>query len=108
MELMIDHFTKNGTTVITCTLPDLTVHTNLPFLRKHIGKLYINQCNDIINKLSKKYNTIHLDFYNPPKVLDKTNWSLDGIHPNAKGYTEIADEFITLLKKRNINYIDNQ
>ncbi len=100
LRLMIDYFTKNGATVMTCTLPDFTRYHKLPYYKKKFGKYYINQCNQVMAKLSKEYNTVHMDFYNHPIAFDMSNLSADCLHPNSKGYTSIANEYISLLKER--------
>ncbi|HAX73763.1 MAG TPA: lipase [Firmicutes bacterium] len=97
MRYMIETLTSQGASVMTCTLPFFTKHVKAPLYKKIIGNFWLKQCNTVISNLATQYQTIHIDFANHQCALDLTNWSSDCIHPNSKGYAEIANAYHELI-----------
>lgn len=100
MKTMIEAFTKAGATVVTGNLPDITYRYKLPFYKKIGARYLLARTNKTIDKLAKDYKTVHINFWRHPLSMDIQNWSTDNIHPNSKGYTEIAKEIAGTI----INY----
>lgn len=90
MTLMIDEIAKSGATILIGTLPDFTVRIPMPEEHKQLIHQQLLDANEIIHSLSEKFDTYIFDFWNHPLSKDDTFWSKDHIHPNSKGYREIA------------------
>ncbi len=98
MRHLLDHACQDSRTVLTCTIPDLFVHLKLARWKKFIGRMWLHEYNQLMTKLAHEYQTVHIDFYHHEISADHTIWSQDAVHPNAKGYFEIANAYAHVLQ----------
>ncbi|OAB39545.1 SGNH/GDSL hydrolase family protein [Paenibacillus glacialis] len=97
MELMVDSLSKSGASIIIANLPDFTVRLPLPMEQKQLLKEQLLEANEVIQSLSNEYKLYHIDCWNHPMANDHTLWSKDLIHPNSRGYREIAEMIFNRL-----------
>ncbi|MFE8698374.1 SGNH/GDSL hydrolase family protein [Cytobacillus sp. FJAT-53684] len=90
MEHMIDALSKTGATIIIGNMPDFTARLPVPAEQKQVLKEQLIEANEVIQLLSHEYIFHLIDFWNTPLAQDPSIWSNDLIHPNSKGYQEIA------------------
>lgn len=100
MEYMIEALSKSETAIIIANLPDFTVRLPMPVEQKEVVKKQLIEANEVIQALSDKFKLIHFDFWNHPISNDPAFWSKDLIHPNSKGYREIANMIYDRLATR--------
>ncbi len=100
MELMIDSLSKSGASIIIANLPDFTVRLPLPSEQQQLLKKQLLEANEVIQSLSNEYELYHIDCWNHPMANDHTLWSKDLIHPNSRGYREIAE---TIFNRLSVN-----
>ncbi|WP_019240226.1 MULTISPECIES: SGNH/GDSL hydrolase family protein [Bacillus] len=91
MEYMIDSLSKTGAKILIANLPDFTFRLPLRLPQKQLVQAQLVEANQIIQSLSAKYEFIHFNFWDHPLTKEKTFWSKDRIHPNSKGYLEVAN-----------------
>lgn len=90
LNLMFGAFHSSGAQLFLSSLPNATLRLALPDGIKQRLKANLETTNAIIRELAGQYGAICLDFWDSPLEHDASLWSQDGIHPNAKGYLEIA------------------
>lgn len=91
LNLMFGAFHSSGARLFTSTLPNFTLRLPLPEPIKERLKGNLETTNAIIRELAGQYGAIFLEFWNNPLEHQAALWSSDGIHPNARGYLEIAN-----------------
>lgn len=77
-------------TVLTCTLPDLTMVMSLSQELREIARERMRQASDIIREQAESYGAVCLDVWSLPGVTDPDLYGPDGLHPNHKGHQFIA------------------
>ncbi len=77
-------------TLLTCTLPDLTVIMPLSQELREIARERMRLASDIIREQAESYGAVCLDAWLLPGVADPDLYGPDGKHPNAKGHQFIA------------------
>lgn len=90
MEEMIKEMNDLGATIIVANQPDFSERLPLPAEKKQLLRTQLEEANDIIRSLANEYQLVHIDFWNNPLTNDPAFLSADLIHPNSKGYLEIA------------------
>ncbi len=92
MEDMLETLTNLGAKIIIANLPDFSNRLPLPPEQKDVLKTQLLEANEIIQLLSNKYSLVQIDFWDHPMANDSKLLSKDLVHPNSKGYEEIAKE----------------
>jgi len=77
-------------TLLTCTLPDLTMVMSLSQELREIARERMRQASDIIREQAESYGAVCLDVWSLPGVTDPDLYGPDGLHPNHKGHQFIA------------------
>jgi lysophospholipase L1-like esterase len=95
---MFEALVRLDATLVTATLPNFPLLATLPGsigvrLHRHILK-----GNAIIQRLASDFGAICLDLMPLSTLFDPALWSVDGIHPNARGYLEITSRMIQRLE----------
>ncbi|MBP2242766.1 lysophospholipase L1-like esterase [Cytobacillus eiseniae] len=90
MEHMIDALSQTGATIIIGNMPDFTARLPIPTEKKQGLKEQLLAANEVIYLLNHEYKFHLIDFWNTPLAQDPSIWSNDRIHPNSRGYQEIA------------------
>jgi lysophospholipase L1-like esterase len=77
-------------TVLTCTLPDLTLVMSLSPELHEVVHERMRLASDIIREQAESYGAVCLDAWSLPGVADPDLYGPDGMHPNHKGHQFIA------------------
>ena len=77
-------------TLLTCTLPDLTMVMSLSQELREIARERMRLASDIIREQAESYGAVCLDAWSLPGVTDPDLYGPDGLHPNHKGHQFIA------------------
>jgi lysophospholipase L1-like esterase len=77
-------------TLLTCTLPDLTVIMSLSPELHEIVRERMRLASDIIREQAESYGAVCLDAWSLPGVTDPDLYGPDRLHPNARGHHFIA------------------
>ncbi len=77
-------------TLLTCTLPDLTVIMSLSQELREIARERIRLASDIIREQAESYGAVCLDAWSLPGVTDPDLYGPDRLHPNHRGHQLIA------------------
>ncbi len=99
MDFMFRQFAERGTTILTATISDMAF---LPVSSRHRERLdrHLSEANQIVKNLSRRYEAVWVDFWKQPASLEIEFWSADRLHPNAFGYTKIAELLTEALHVR--------
>lgn len=89
MALMLDALTATGATVMTSTILNFRF---LPVPDRMMERMVTNllELNEIIRQLARRYKVVLAEAWNQPATLEPGFWSADRIHPNAFGYSAVA------------------
>ena len=77
-------------TLLTCTLPDLTVIMSLSQELHEVVRERMRLASDIIREQAESYGAVCLDAWSLPGVTDPDLYGPDRLHPNSKGHQFIA------------------
>ena len=77
-------------TLLTCTLPDLTVIMSLSQELREVVRERTRLASDIIREQAESYGAVCLDAWSLPGVTDPDLYAPDRLHPNSKGHQFIA------------------
>ena len=77
-------------TLLTCTLPDLTVIMSLSQELREVVRERTRLASDIIREQAESYGAVCLDVWSLPGVADPDLYGPDRLHPNSKGHQFIA------------------
>jgi lysophospholipase L1-like esterase len=77
-------------TLLTCTLPDLSVIMSLSQELREVARERIRLASDIIREQAESYGAVCLDAWSLPGVTDPDLYGPDRLHPNHKGHQFIA------------------
>ena len=77
-------------TLLTCTLPDLTMVMSLSQELREIARERMRQASDIIREQAESYGAVCLDAWSLPGATDPDLYAPDRLHPNSKGHQFIA------------------
>ena len=102
LNLMLGAFQSVGARLFTATLPNFTLRLELPDPLRERVKRNLQTTNDLIRDLARRYDAMFFDFWEHPLEHDPTLWSEDGVHPNARGYLEIARQVAPVLERHGI------
>lgn len=101
-ELMLGAFQSIGARIFTATLPNFTLHLDLPGGFRRRLERNLEATNRIIRELAGCYEAIFFDFWESDLNHRAELWSQDGVHPNALGYLETAKAVVPLLRAHGI------
>lgn len=77
-------------TLLTCTLPDLTVIMSLSQELHEVVRERMRLASDIIREQAESYGAVCLDAWSLPGVTDPDLYGPDRLHPNSKGHQFLA------------------
>ena len=86
MRIMLSALIKQGATVLTFTLPDLS--PVMPSARLLAGRIVL--MNDVLRRVSRETGAIVVDLAMHSVGADRRLWSVDRLHANALGHERIA------------------
>ena len=87
-------------TLLTCTLPDLTVIMSLSQDLREVVRERTRLASDIIREQAESYGAVCLDVWSLPGVADPDLYAPDRLHPNSKGHQFIAAACADMLAPR--------
>jgi lysophospholipase L1-like esterase len=87
-------------TLLTCTLPDLTVIMSLSQDLREVVRERTRLASDIIREQAESYGAVCLDVWSLPGVADPDLYAPDRLHPNSKGHQFIAAACADKLAQR--------
>ncbi|WP_042350797.1 SGNH/GDSL hydrolase family protein [Bacillus massiliigorillae] len=90
MRLMVSTLSENGAAIIIANQPDFSTRLPISDEQKQVVKKQVLKANEIIDSICKDYEVFLMDFWSHPFSNDLTLISKDLVHPNSKGYREIA------------------
>jgi lysophospholipase L1-like esterase len=99
LSTMIGALVARGALVITGTVPDFTAVARGERSRQRL-RARLEECNAMIRDLSRRHDTILVDFWARSQPYGRTIWSADNIHPNAYGHLLIARDIAGALHER--------
>ncbi len=102
LNLMLGAFQSVGARIFTSTLPNFTLRLELPDGVRERVKRNLQTTNDLIRDLARQHGAVFFDFWEHPLEYDGALWSEDGVHPNARGYLEIARQVAPVLERHGI------
>jgi lysophospholipase L1-like esterase len=85
--------TESGATVLTMRLPDPGRMFGLPACLSGPLSRRMGAVNAELDKVARRYGTLHWDAARDPQTYDRRNWSVDRLHPNERGHRLIACRF---------------
>lgn len=77
-------------TLLTCTLPNLTVIMSLSQELREIARERMRLASDIIREQAESYGAVCLDAWSLPGATDPDLYGPDRLHPNHRGHQFIA------------------
>lgn len=92
----VARLTAGGATVLTARLPDPGRMFSLPGAIARPLDRRMRALNDELDRIAGTHSTIHLDLASVP--ADRTNWSVDRLHPSERGHRLLAYRFATALR----------
>ena len=97
---LLEKLSHTGARVYVCGIPDTHLARRIPKVIKPYVAVRTRQCNDVIERLSKKHGATYIDLYTVIKALraNKDIISSDGLHPSDVGYAAWATEVISHLE----------
>ncbi|HEX2914028.1 MAG TPA: SGNH/GDSL hydrolase family protein [Chloroflexia bacterium] len=101
---MFEQLLASGATVITATMPDLRYLPVAPGTREKLLPK-IMQLNEVVRRLAFRYDLALAETWYHPITLEKANWSKDGLHLNAFGYTGLARNVYEALEAKTRNVL---
>lgn len=102
LTLMLGAFQNVGARFFTATLPDFTLRLELPEGVRERVRRNLEAANSLIRELARQHGAVFFDFWEHPLEYDEALWSEDGVHPNARGYLEIARQVAPVLERYGI------
>ncbi|WP_018466566.1 SGNH/GDSL hydrolase family protein [Calidithermus timidus] len=102
LNLMLGAFQSVGARLFTATLPNFTLRLELPGGVCERVKRNLEAANELIRLLARRHGALLFDFWEHPLEHEPVLWSEDGVHPNAKGYLEIAHQVAPVLERHGI------
>jgi lysophospholipase L1-like esterase len=87
---LLEALAATQATLLTCTLPDLTVIMSLSPELHEIVRERMRLASDIIREQAESYGAVCLDAWSLPGVTDPDLYGPDGLHPNSRGHQFIA------------------
>jgi lysophospholipase L1-like esterase len=86
-----------GAEVLTMRLPDPGQMFGLPAALARPLARRMRAVNAEVDKVARRYGTVHLDAACDPATYERRYWSVDRLHPNERGHRLIACRFHALL-----------
>jgi lysophospholipase L1-like esterase len=102
LNLMFGAFQSIGARLFTATLPDFTLRLELLDGVRERVRRNLEAAGGIIRELARQHDAICFDFWGHPLEHDASLWSEDGVHPNARGYLEVARQVAPVLERHGI------
>ncbi|PZA08473.1 MULTISPECIES: SGNH/GDSL hydrolase family protein [unclassified Meiothermus] len=102
LNLMFGAFQSIGAQLFTATLPNFTLRLELPDGVRERVRRNLEAANHILHDLAGRYDAIFFDFWESELDKNPALWSEDGVHPNARGYLEIARQVAVVLERPGI------
>lgn len=90
MTKMVQAFSESGATIIIANLPNFTLRIPMPEEKKRAVQKQLEEANEVIESIRQSYEVIFFDMWSHPMATDPVYISADYVHPNSKGYQEIA------------------
>ena len=87
---LIEALAATQATLLTCTLPDLSVIMSLSQDLHEVVRERMRLASDIIREQAESYGAVCLDAWSLPGVTDPDLYAPDRLHPNSKGHQFIA------------------
>ena len=87
---LFEALTATQATLLTCTLPDLTVIMSLSQELHEVVHERMRLASDIIREQAESYGAVCLDAWSLPGVTDPDLYGPDRLHPNSRGHQFIA------------------
>lgn len=100
LDTLIGGLTATGAVVLTACLPDPGRMLRLPALLGRPLARRMRAVNEVVHRLSARYDAVHTHLADHPVVADRSAWSVDRLHPSERGHRMLAREFHTLLTAR--------
>jgi lysophospholipase L1-like esterase len=87
---LLEALAATQASLLTCTLPDLTVIMSLSPELHEIVRERMRLASDIIREQAESYGAVCLDAWSLPGVTDPDLYGPDRLHPNSRGHQFIA------------------
>jgi lysophospholipase L1-like esterase len=94
---LLDGLTETGSTMLTCTLPDIAGLIPLPAALVDVARQRMRRASDIIREQAARRSVVCLDTWAMPGASDPGLFGPDRIHPNSSGHQLMAAAFADLL-----------
>jgi lysophospholipase L1-like esterase len=102
LEEVVVRLQQAGTLVLTASLPDPGLMLRVPQIVCRPLARRVQAINAILDHLSSRYGTVHLDLAGDPNLYDRQMWGADRLHPSERGHRLLALLFATALAERGV------
>lgn len=94
---MVAELKAAGATVLTATFPDVTKLLPLPRVHAVALRRRLDAANDAVRAVARAHGAVLVDARDAADAVVRTNFSLDRLHPSARGHLLIARLFAEQL-----------
>jgi lysophospholipase L1-like esterase len=99
-QILFEALARSGAVVVTGGVPNFPLLKTLKESHQVGMTRIISKANNIMRRVSDRYQVIYIDSWSISALSNQEDWSLDGVHLNSRGYFKFAQEIIQVLEQR--------
>jgi lysophospholipase L1-like esterase len=102
LEYTIARLGQSGALVVTASLPNPGLMLRIPDLVRRPLARRAQAINAVIDHLSSRYGTIHIDLAGHPALYERPMWGIDRMHPSERGHRLLALLYAAALTEHGV------